>query len=470
MGDTGTATSFTQVFSGRYLERGWIHGECANDVHFFPFFNHPVRKSFKRLPTTTEWARFRKYARRMRELEEYGDPKTLPLEALSVLQLCNTNEPLLPNLKTLFLSGIHGLLIPFIPLFLSLRVTSISLAFSPSIPKAMVISVVTTVRTLCPNLQTIDLRFLPRDPMITAAVSEMVLATSRNGLRKLAVACPLTEEASEVIYKLPNLHSLSVNIRGETPLSSASLPNLTELKITCANEVNWPRLFQRATFGKLESVTFHCGSGEIGDFLGTFERAALSSSVQNTLSVFHLSRPYLWNPNYSSLLPFTQLVNLVVQFSCDYGCSSTVDDDIIISLSRAMPKLRALRLGGGPCREFAIGATAKGLMALALHCPDLLYLCIHFQVVSLSTPLASPGRKTEHSGSWAGCALREIVVGETVVPEESVSTVALTLLQIFPRVENIDSDEEGWEKVKDAIYTSRRIIDCTSKHNSLTTP
>jgi hypothetical protein len=35
----------------------------------FSFLKYPVRKSFKRLPTAMEWARFRKYARRMREAQ-----------------------------------------------------------------------------------------------------------------------------------------------------------------------------------------------------------------------------------------------------------------------------------------------------------------------------------------------------------------------------------------------------------------
>ena len=40
---------------------------------FFPFLNYPIRKSPKGLPATTEWARFRKYARRIRA-QHSGDP------------------------------------------------------------------------------------------------------------------------------------------------------------------------------------------------------------------------------------------------------------------------------------------------------------------------------------------------------------------------------------------------------------
>ena len=409
----------------------------------------------------------------MRELNGRIAPDTISLEVLSVLQFRTIDEPLLPNLKTLHLWEVHWPFIPFIPVFLSPRTTSIYSRFPElDLPEAMFASMVTTFPRMCPNLQAIGLPFLPRDPMITAAVSELLLATSRNALQHLSVDSPLTEEASEVIFKLSSLRSLSVVIEGKTSLPSASLPNLVELTITCDNEGNWPQLFHGATLRKLKSVTLCPRSEEIGDFLGAFERVALSSSVQNTLSEFQLYTSCSWNPNYSSLLPFTQLVELHVDFSCDNGCSSRVDDDIIINLSRAMPKLQYLQLGGEPCKEFTTGVTAKGLVSLGFHCPDLQHLCVHFQVVSLSAPSASPeiNRNTEPTGSWTDCVLTYFVAGEIPIPEESVLVVALTLFRIFPRTEFIDAVGEGWEVVMGAICLSKQIVDCSSKQYPLTSP
>jgi len=425
-----------------------------------------IRKSFKRLPTATEWGRFRKYARRMRKLIEYHIPDIPSLEPLSAMQLCTINEPLVPNLQSLELFEVHGPFIPFIPLFLSPRTTSIFLMFSEyDCPKAMVASVVTTLPKLCPSLQTINLLSLPRDPMITTAISEMVLATNRDTLQTFRVDSPLTKEADEVVYKLSNLRDLSIVIEKVASLSSTSLPNLTGLTIKCKNEHEWPQLFHGATLGKLESVVFHPESGEIGDFLGAFERVALSSSIQHTLSMFCIYSSNSWNPNYSSLLPFTQLVNLVVKFYCGEGCSSRVDDNIIIGLSRAMPKLKVLELGYEPCRESTTGVTAKGLLALALHCPDLQRLCIHIQVSSLSVPPARPGigRNTESTASWTDCALTNITAGDIPMPEESALMVALTLLRIFPRIVRTGGGNAGWRKVDDAIYFSKRIVDYSSK-------
>ena len=79
-----------------------------------------------------------------------------------------------------------------------------------------------------------------------------------------------------------------------------------------------------------------------------------------------------------------------------------MDDDIVISLSRAMPKLKRLGLGNAPCRQPTTGVTAKGFMALAHHCQDLSLLRVHFQVASLGVPLAGPGvtPNAESTVSW----------------------------------------------------------------------
>ena len=90
---------------------------------------------------------------------------------------------------------------------------------------------ITTFQILWPDLQNITLRPLPRDPGITAAVSRMVLLGNRNALRYFGVDSPLTEEAREVIFKLPDLRELSVVIERNTPSPSAVLPNLTQMHI-----------------------------------------------------------------------------------------------------------------------------------------------------------------------------------------------------------------------------------------------
>ena len=408
----------------------------------------------------------------MQELRHFFDKDSLSPETFSVMQLCTINEHLLPSLKTLTSTEIQGWFIPFIPLFLSPRTNSVLLSFEFNIPEVTIASAITTLPRLCPNLQDVVLFNSPRSLEITAAISGMLLVTNRNTLQKLDINSPLTKEASEVLYELPNLCHLSVAIERETPLPSASLPNLTMLEITCDDEDGWPQLFHGATFGKLEYVDFYLTSEQIGDFLGAFKEAALSSSIHNTLSEFFITAEHPWNPNYYSLLPFTQLVDLRIGMPCDGGCPSRVDDDIVVSLSRVMPKLETLALGSAPCGQSTTGVTTKGLLALARHCPKLSTLCVHLQVASLSEPPEIPGM-VRNSGPTAlrtDCALTELEVGETPVPEGSAMIIALTLLRIFPRLGCIVFFDEGWEEVAIAINFSREIIDFSGKQCPLTTP
>ena len=388
------------------------------------------------------------------------------------MQLRNISEPLFPNLISLSLLRIQESFIPFILLFLSPRTTSVYIGFG-SIPTGSVIaSMITTLPILCPNLQRVTFCSLPKDPVITTAISGMLLATNRKTLQRWRVSCPLTEEANSVLYSLPNLRNLSVHIERGTSSPSASLPNLTELSIVCDNENSWSGLFRRAIFGKLESVSFYIRSEPIGDFLGAFEKAALSSSIQNTLLELHFIPLCPLSSNYSSLLAFTRLEILKITSPCNGRCSSTVDDNMIIRLSRAMSKLKDLELGGVSCRQSAGGVTTKGLAALARNCPNLFTLRIHLQVSSRETlqasPEAVPNIKT--TAPYVDCALIGLEAGKIPLPEGSVSMVAQTLLRIFPRIKFIDGVGEMWEKVGKEISRSRQNFGCTGRQHALTTP
>ena len=420
-----------------------------------------------------ELTRFRKNARRIRNIGDRGSLNVLPLEVLSALQLCATSDPLFPNLGTLDLWTASVEFIPFIPLFLSRRTTVIKIGSFESKPsKEAIASIITTFPALCPNLREIDLPRLPRDPVITAAVSGMLLASNRGTLRSFHVDSPLTEEAREAIYNLPDLCGLSVVIEKDTLLPPLVFPNVVDLIIEWDHDGDWLRVLHRAELGKLETATFHSGSEQLGNFLETFQRVALAASAQNTLSEFYFHTSRSWNPNYPSLHPFTQLTSLVIESSCSDGCSSTVDDDVIVDLARTMPKLENLALCDDPCDRIRTGVTAKGLVALAHHCPDLYSLQIHFQVASLSTPpanggITSNGRPT---ALRRDCALTGFEAGETPMPEESVLVVAMTLARIFPRINYIHYADENWEKVMDAICLSREIVDCSSEKHSFTPP
>ncbi|KAF9642687.1 hypothetical protein BDM02DRAFT_3124263 [Thelephora ganbajun] len=412
------------------------------------------------MPTTVEWTRFKRYARRMRELGLDLSDEPIPLDVLSVLQLRALNEPLLPNLKTVQFKKATADIIPFIPLFLPHRTTDIDIYSNTTPPAVMVASMVINLPKLCPQMQSISLQPLPIDSTITSATSEMLLTCNLNTLQFFLVDSSLTEEGRQVVFRLPNLRGLWSVLTEPTSLPAVSLPNLVHLDIEYHHDHDWLRAFHGTTLSKLEEVTFHAKHNQIGDFLEAFEDVALATSAYATISRFRFCTSHSWNPSYYSLLSFKQLKELVVEFSCENGCSSKVDDEIITALAQAMPKLEILQIGGPPCQAPS-DVTIQRLIALAHHCLGLSMLRIHFQTDSLVVALINEAIPSPSSGESRlpreDCALASLEVGEIPVPEQHMLPIVLTLLRVFPRLRNIEYIDEGWEEVENTIRLSSQI-------------
>ena len=389
-------------------------------------------------------------------MDATGDP--ISFEVISVLQLRTTDDPWLPRLESFECEEATEEFIPLFPLVLSPRTTEIRIHFAWYAPVVLVASTIARLPKLCPDLESITLDYLPRDPAITEAVSEMLIACKRDTLRTFDVGSPLTEEAREVVYRLPKLSSLCTFIQGTTSLPTVTLPNLTAIDVKYNDDLNWLQGFRGAVFGQLDSATFRSGSNSIGDLIGAFESVALTTSAKDTLRKFrfHNSR----NPNYSALLSFHQLKEVEIEYSCHDGCCSRVDDEITMRMARAMPKLEILKLGGMPC-ETPTGVTVNGFIGLARLCPHLSKLRIHFQAASLveaatSTVTLSPS----DNGTVVrrkDCALVDLEVGGTPIPARSDLTVALVLVQIFPRLRSIGYVTQEWNTVAETIKDFRRI-------------
>lgn len=297
---------------------------------------------------------------------------------------------------------------------------------------------------------------LPRDTTIVAAVSRLALNTNQNTLRCFRADSPLTEEAREVIYKHPDLCSLLIVISKSTILPTIILPNLTNIEIEYEKDDDWQQVFHGASLGKLASVKISSNLDSVGNFLGEFANVTLATSIPTTLSEFMFYTRTKCSPDYRSLLPFTQLQKLDIDFTCRFGCSSTIDDATITDLAQAMPKLEVLRLGDRPC-ETPAGVTMKGLASLAYYCPHLFDLLIHFQVTGLDLLTTPRFASVDESVPRVDCALPFLQVGCIRVPEGSALIVASTLLKIFPNLNRIQCflPELGWEEVWKIIKDSR---------------
>jgi len=427
----------------------------------FPTLNRLVMEAFKRVPTKEEWTHSQKYARRMRQLEVDTTEDPASLDIITVLQLRIINGPWLPNLETFECEKTTKAFLPFIPILLSPKTTRIVIGFAKSVPKVAAASTIARLSKLCPDLESITLNILPRDPVITGVVSEMLLACNRDTLRGFYVNSPLTKEAREVVYRLPKLVGLWGIIQGPTSLPTMALPNLTAIYVEYDDDLSWLQGFRGAALERLEAVTFHSESKKIGDFLGAFESAALTTSTHwNALSKFRFRTLRSWNPNYSSLLSLNRMRELEIEFSCGGSCSSRVDDDIVMSLARTMPELEILQLGRMPCNT-PTGVTVNGLIGLARRCLHLSKLCIHFQATSLVEAATSAATISPSGGDpvfrQEDCALADLQVGEIPIPTGSVLTVAHVLLQIFPRILNIEYTNQEWKTVAETITYFRQI-------------
>ena len=376
----------------------------------------------------------------------------VPSDIIQVLQLRTFNDPWLPRLETFQCEESTDGFIPLIPLFLSPKITRIWIGFAESTPAVVIGSMIARLSILCPDLERVTLNKLPEDPIITEAASELLLACNRDTLETFEVDSPLTDEAREVVSNLPTLSSLWVVIQGPTLLPTMTLPNLTRIDVEHDDDIDWLQGFRGTPLEKLESVSFCSESDDIGDFLGAFERVALSA--QNTLSGFRFYTSGSWDPKYSPLLSFKRLKKVEIQFSCEDGCSSRVDDDIIVNLARSMPGLEALQLGDTPCAT-PIGITINGFVGLARLCPHLSKLRIRFQVTSLVeaatgvTPL--PSTNSKPAVQREGCALTILEVGQIPFPARSRLVIAHILLQNFPRILNIKYCNKGWGTVAEII-------------------
>lgn len=386
------------------------------------------------------------------------------LQNLAPLQFRAANNPLLPRLKSFDCHYPTDDALPLIPFLLSPQTTEINITFSGRSTVVNVASTIGMIPRHCPNIERITINVQDGDIGMTKvaidAVSEMSLGCDRNSLRVFEVNSPLTEEAREVVYRLPNLSGLRTVIKGRTLLPQVILPNLKDLYVEYDDHLDWLQGFREATFGKLQRASFHPRCPPISDFLRVFAKVALTTSAPKTLSefrfnaVFHWDPDNYWDPDYYSLLPFKQLKILDMHSKCWGCCSSTVDDHVIKALAQAMPKLEILRLGGTPCKT-PTGATVHGLIVLASCCLNLSNLKIHFQAHTLAGA-AIPFRPTDGPViPQEDRALMDLDVGNTPIPVREAKKIAQVLLQIFPRV-RVLYDNEEWKRVKEHMKDFRR--------------
>jgi len=121
--------------------------------------------------------------------------------------------------------------------------------------------------------------------------------------------------------------------------------------------------------------------------------------------------------------------------SCDGGCSSRVDNEIVISLPQVeIPRARGIHHAPAHAGVMENGFVGPG----PHHCLNPSLLRIRFQSAGLGVPSASPEMTPNvvPAASGTGCDLTGLDVVEISVPDRSVLTVAVIAPHIFPGIES----------------------------------
>jgi len=113
----------------------------------------------------------------------------------------------------------------------------------------MVASTIARLLTLCPNIQFLVLYSLPKNQVIAAAVSELLLPCNRDTLQSFLVDSQLNGDARGILFKLPKLQYLWASIQGSTSLPPVELPDLETICVVWDSGRDWLQGFRGATIG-----------------------------------------------------------------------------------------------------------------------------------------------------------------------------------------------------------------------------
>ncbi|KAG1784567.1 uncharacterized protein HD556DRAFT_1451650 [Suillus plorans] len=323
----------------------------------------------------------------------------------------------------------------FVPslLVLNLRFSSASFIF---------LSVLSSLGTLCPHLQSMSLKCRPTtedlsSPFIAQPISQL------HNLRTLKL-WDLGNRGIDHIMQLQALRTLHLDLRissaGERKscLSFPGFHNLHYLRLSFG-------AFKRAMdfLSSLEVIrseeielVFASQIVESSESISTplFQFLAILPKICDNEKLKRLSLVGSRNiPTqlavFMPLCAFRNLIGLEVEKSC----STSISDEELCQLVRAWPRLQALKIS---C-YIAIGTTAvptfHGLLGLLRLCPSLTSLALVIDTTKLEgINLRSPG------GENFSTRLKDLTLGNSII--SSPLNVALILSGLFPYLEQVNLD------------------------------
>ena len=427
---------------------------------------------FKRAPLHAEWTRFQqRYASKVQHLKVSSPNEVISSAALHLLQLCSPHSPLLPNLVSLHWISNEEFL-PFISPFISRFLMSIDIDV-PRVASPMLPPILTKLSTLSSDLREIQVQRLSHSPSTEEASSQLLMQCNPYRLRKYNVDSPMSASVLGHTVQLPSLEEFWLvvvdSFQLPDPLPVIVFPSLRILDVKYNGDLTWLKLLPAIDNPSLTSIFVQCSGSDVAHFMEAFQLITTGCGMHERVQQFRVRGhdEFKITPRtIACTFSFKNLTFLKMLSECSATSCQTLhltDNDIDL-LTKAMPRLESLALGGEPCRVRS-KITFKSLYAISRRCTRLTTLQIHFdpasfvvkvEMDSMDVALGLPDLKTPSSGS---CPVTRIDVGYIPVPDESNAcyVIGLGLLGVFPRLKKVGYNDEDWEDIDELIGVCQRM-------------
>lgn len=328
------------------------------------------------------------------------------------------------------------------------------------------------IRDIDINIGTFDDHQLYHDFSLEEATSQLLIHCNHH-LRRFQVDSPISTSALRHILQLPLLEEVRlVNpIWLPGPLPTLIFPSLRELDVYCNGDPTWLKLLPAIESPVLTTISVM--SLNIERFMEAFQLTMIGCGMHEFLQEFAVQSP---GPDYkitpqilTHCFSFKNLRSLTLSSECSGRCStSDLRDDDIDLLTKAMPCLESLIIGDVPCQALS-QITFKSLYNISRRCTRITHLTIHFNPAPFVEKI---GRESESWHVALGlsdpkalssdlCQITTFHVWNIPFPERHGAPyiLALGLLGVFPRLEEIDYDDENddWREVDVLIKVCRQM-------------
>ena len=395
--------------------------------------------------TRHRYLRYASWMRRLRLEENVLTHKGIALDRVLVAH-STSNGLLCPNLRRLD-SPFTKRLRPLIPLFISPRLTHLTLHVDPSggLTCQDLGPILQALPTPC--IQELFLDFGQKSMVRFAHEISFMIQRCGDSLRLLHVPISLGEATVRHVLNLNGLQCWNsvYDVPPIIPPLSAPFPSLHSLTLYGKKAHGWMAWLTQRRRGALDG---HDGPLEHSRVLTSLTDLTFVDSVPvdaTFISPLHL---------------FPNLVVLRVTRDCyeEPRCSFSLTNQDVAKLSAALPRLEVLDLGR-PCAGDTTPTTISCFLAPSIHCKSLRVLSIHFNVTKLVDDVRSLSKDPDFRGLRSlptRCTLESFSVGILPfpggIPDEEITTIAKVLIGIFPSLLYIECNGlADWEPLSDKI-------------------